>query len=180
MAKPHTCTLANFLISFGWFFVSFSTNQGTGNLVQFPFDVFSPSQTNCGFWMARERRTTTEMTRMKSNLYWVVRVGHISLLSAGACDQMFKTLVNRADTNLFRHLDYLLIRHCGASHILDRKCISHDTLIISYTSKCDQHCLSANNTDWNIHLRVNKIVTKVKVTAVTRPGNISDKCFTLV
>lgn len=93
---------------------------------------------------------------------------------------MFKTLVNRADTNLFRHLDYLLIRHCGASHILDRKCISHDTLIISYTSKCDQHCLSANNTDWNIHLRVNKIVTKVKVTAVTRPGNISDKCFTLV
>lgn len=93
---------------------------------------------------------------------------------------MFKTLVNRADTNLFRHLDYLLIRHCGASHILDRKCISHDTLIISYTSKCNQHCLPANNTDWNIHLRVNKIVTKVKVTAVTRPGNISDKCFTLV
>ena len=110
----------------------------------------------------------------------MVAVQHISLLSARACHQMFIALVNIADTYLFRHLNYLFIRHCGASHILDRKCISHDTLIISYTSKCNQHCFPANNTDWNIHLMVNNKVTKIKVTAVTRPGSTSDKCFTLV
>lgn len=57
--------------------------------------------------------------------------------------------------NLLGHLYYLLIRYRGASHILDRQRVSHDALVISYTSKRNQHCLSANNTDWNIHLQAN-------------------------
>ena len=66
------------------------------------------------------------------------------------------------NTHLFRHMHDLFIGHCGASHILHRKRVSHDALIITYSRECDQHCLTANNTDWNIHLSVNKKAIRLK------------------
>ena len=63
------------------------------------------------------------------------------------------------DTNLFGNLHNLFGRYCGTTHVTHRYRVSHDPLVVSYTSERNQDCFTTHNTYWNIHLKRNEQIT---------------------